>query len=176
MSTRSVPVYASRSFRAASLRALCFSLLALAAAASCSSAKDTEAFVPSMPGAVQPDTNGTLVDEATACSKLTKAESSARSDLGCEAAKHSCPDYIRPAGGAACFRYDEGSVEGCVKLFGTFTQCDDFEQHPCLLSAVSKCSDLGAAGEGGMGGMGGAFSLGEAGHVDFGGPAGAGGV
>jgi hypothetical protein len=148
----------NRLLRAA--RGVCVALLALAAAASCTSAKDTEDFVPSQPGAVQPDTNGKLIDEAAACSDLSKAESSARSMLGCDAAKHTCPDYIRPVGGADCFKYDEGSVTACAKAFGTFTDCDDFDVHPCIVTA-SQCT-TGGMGEGGTGGMGGAPAEGGA--------------
>jgi len=139
-------------------RALCLALLGLAAVASCTSAKDTEDYVPSQPGAVQPEPtkNGKFEDEATACLAITKAESGARSMLGCDAAKRTCPDYIRPAGGAACFVYDEGSVTECAKDFGMFTGCDDFDLHPCLVIAKSQCStDTGEGGMGGMGGMGG---------------------
>jgi hypothetical protein len=136
-------------------------LLATVAAASCTSAKDTEDYVPSQPGAVQPKTNGQPIDEATACAELSKAESSARSTLGCDAAKHTCPDYIRPAGGADCFVYDQGSVTECAKTFGAFTDCSDFDLHPCIVTASSQCT-AGDAGEGGMGGMGGAPAEGGA--------------
>jgi hypothetical protein len=138
-----------RLFRAA--RALALGMCVLGAVESCTSVKDDEPSVPSQPGAVQPDTTGVLLDEASACSQLDNAEKSARSDLGCSAATHTYPDYIRPAGGAACFAYDKGSVAACVKLYQGFTACTDFDVHPCLITAVSQC-DVGAGGEGGMGG------------------------
>ena len=150
------------------LRALSLGLLALAAAASCTTAKDTEAYVPSQPGVVQPEPNGKFVTEDSACSQLTKAETKARSGLSCEAAKHACPDYIRPASGEGCFEYDQGSIDGCAKVFGTFTSCADFDAHPCLVTAKSSCSDDlaeggsgGASGssDGGMGGMGGTVDV-----------------
>jgi len=141
-------------------RAVCLALLATVAAASCTSAKDTEDYVPSQPGAVQPKTNGQPIDEATACADLSKAEASARSMLGCNAAKHTCPDYIRPAGGA-CFVYDQGSVTECAKTFGTFTACSDFDLHPCIVTATSPCTS-GDTGEGGTGGIGGAPAEGGA--------------
>jgi hypothetical protein len=147
-----VPAAQNRSLRMA--RALCLSLLALAVGASCSSAKDTEATVPSRPGAVQPDTSGTPIDETSACSQLSKAESSARSALGCDAVKLTCPDSIRPAGGEGCFVYDQDSINKCATLFDTFTSCDDFDKHPCLVTAVSHCT-TGGYGEAGMAGMAG---------------------
>jgi hypothetical protein len=164
----------NRLLRAA--RAVCLAVLGLAAAASCTSAKDTEGYVPSQPGAVQPDAtkNGKTEDEATACSALTKAESSARSMLGCDAAKRTCPDYIRPAGGADCFVYDQGSVTECVQQLGMFTDCADFDLHPCLVIAKSQCSS--ESGEGGAGGIGGAPGEGgSSGTTDVSSPAGAGG-
>jgi hypothetical protein len=174
MSPSSALASKNRSLRAA--RAVCLALVALAAAVSCTSAKDTEDFVPSQPGAVQPDSNGNLIDEATACSDLTKAESNARSMLGCAAAKHTCPDYIRPVGGADCFKYDQGSVNGCVAKFAAFTDCDDFDQHPCIVTAIatSQCTTADTS-EGGMGGMGGAPAEGGSAGADLSNSAGAGG-
>ncbi len=146
---------ASKNWLRRTARTLCLVSLALVAAASCTTAQDTESYVPSQPGAVQPDTNGKLIDEAMACSQLTAAESSARSMLGCDAAKHTCPDYIRPVGGADCLnKYDEGSVTACAKAFGAFTDCADFDLHPCIVTAKSECT-TGDTGEGGTGGMGG---------------------
>jgi hypothetical protein len=170
---------ASKNWLLRTARALCLALLGLAAAASCTSAKDTEDYVPSQPGAVQPapTKNGNVEDEATACSALTKAESSARSMLGCEAAKRTCPDYIRPAGGAECFVYDQGSVVECAKDFSMFTDCADFDSHPCLVIAIagSQCSTN--TGEGGMGGVsGGSAEGGGGGMVDASNSAGAGGT
>jgi hypothetical protein len=153
-----------RLFRAA--RVLALGACLLGAAESCTSIKDDEPAVPSQPGAVQPDTTGKSLTEASACSELDTAESKARSDLGCASAKHLCPDYIRPAGGAGCFSYDQGSVTACVKLYGTFESCDDFDVHPCLITAVSECENGGSAGAAGMsgeGGMGGAPALDAAG-------------
>jgi hypothetical protein len=174
MAPLSAPAYRFRLLRAA--RAVCLVSLALLAAASCTSAKDTEDYVPSQPGAVQPEANGKLIDEATACSTLSKAESSARSMLGCDAAKRTCPDYIRPAGGADClFEYDQGTVNACAKQLDTFTSCDDFDLHPCLVTAKSNCATDDTS-EGGSGGMGGAPAEGgSSGMVDLSSPAGAGG-
>ena len=136
------------------LRSLCLGLCAFAAAASCTTAPDTESNIPSQPGAVQPEPSGKFVTEDSACSQLTKAEAQARSGLSCDAAKHTCPDYIRPAGGESCFEYDQGSIDECAKKLKAFTSCDDFEIHPCLLTAKSSCTD--SDGEGGSGGATGA--------------------
>lgn len=144
-------------FRAGLLRSLCRTcpavLLGLATALSCSSQKDSQAYVPSAPGAVQPDGGGRLVAEATACGQLKTAESSARQALGCEAVTRACPQSIRPAGGASCFQYDQLSIDACVTRYASFESCDDFVLHPCLISALSDC---GAAAEGGAGGAAGA--------------------
>jgi len=169
----------NRSLRVA--RAACLSLLALVIPASCTSAKDTEATLPSQPGAVQPDSMGPFIDEDAACAQLAKAESSARATLGCDAVKLTCPDAIRPAGGGDCFEYDQGSIKKCAELFDTFTTCDDFDKTPCLVTAMAKsqCA-TGDTSEAGMAGMGGAAALlGEGGEGGGGAPdpntAGAGG-
>ena len=75
---------------------LCASLLTVILAASCSSTHDTADVIPSTRGAVQPDGGGELIDEASACSGLVKAESDARIRLGCDAVKRECPTAIRP--------------------------------------------------------------------------------
>jgi len=140
---------------------LCASLLTVILAASCSSTHDTADVIPSTRGAVQPDGGGKLIDEASACSGLLKAESDARSRLGCDAVKRECPAAIRPVGGPDCYGYDQASLDGCVALYESFTSCAQFDQEPCLLRAVSRCDTLDsgagdAAGAGGQTAQGGA--------------------
>ncbi|MES1175015.1 MAG: hypothetical protein ABUL62_11890 [Myxococcales bacterium] len=145
---------------------VCLSCAVLVAAASCTSQKDTEAYVPSGRGAVQPEASGPLLAEDVACNKLKVAESDARSALSCPAVTRACPGYIRPAGGASCFQYSQGSIDGCSDLYASFTTCSDFDAHPCLVSAVDKCDVApDPSGEGGAGGSGGAPSTaGDAGN------------
>jgi hypothetical protein len=143
------------------LRALWLGAFAIIAVAGCTSANDSESEVPAQPGAVQPETSGKPVAEDAACSQLTEAEAKARSGLKCDSVKRSCPDYIRPAAGEGCFDYDQGSISACIKLFDSFGSCDDFDAHPCLVTAVpaSGCAgaDGGAGGGLGEGGSGGAL-------------------
>ncbi len=163
-----------RLFRAA--RAVCLGLGALATAASCTSVKDDEDYVPSQPGAVQPTASGTQLSESAACERLTNAEDDARSALRCKPASHSCPADIRPAGGADCFMYDEGSIDACAELYQDFTSCDAFDQRPCLITATSSCAEAGEGGQGGEGGVSGATRVpSEAGNGGASGDAGAGG-
>jgi hypothetical protein len=152
---------------------LCVSVAVAVLAASCSSTHDTADVVPPLPGAFQPDAGGKLIDEATACADLVQAEASARTALGCDAAKHECPSYIRPAGGAACFLYDKASLDGCTTLYASFTSCAEFEQRPCLLTAESNCDSGTGVGAGGAGGHG---SGGAGGEPDGAGEAGVGGA
>jgi hypothetical protein len=148
---------------------LCVSLVTAVLAASCASTHDTADVVPALPGAFQPDGGGPLIDEATACAELSQAESRARVALGCVEVKRSCPGFIRPAGGADCFRYDQASLDGCSDLFDSFSSCEQFEQRPCLATAVSDCDVdsgalTGASGAGGQsGGAAGAGAVGGAG-------------
>ena len=124
--------------RARLFRTLSLSALVLAAFASCSKVKDTQDYVPSQRGAVQPDAGGKNLTEADACEQLVAAESAARKDLGCSAVTRTCPGWIRPAGGG-CFEYSQASVEGCTDLYASFNGCEEFDLHPCLVSAVSQC-------------------------------------
>lgn len=137
------------------VRWVCLSTVLSVSAASCTTEKDTEAYVPSGRGAVQPDAGGPLLAEDVACSKLKAAESRARTELGCPEQTRACPDYIRPAGGADCFQYSQASIDGCAALYTSFSTCADFDAHPCLLSAVDKCEVTPPpSGEGGAGGQG----------------------
>jgi hypothetical protein len=151
---------------------LCLAALAAVLAASCTSTHDTADVVPSLPGAFQPDAGGKLIAETTACSELTKAESAARAALGCDMVTRDCPSYIRPAGGADCFVYDQASVNGCENLYQSFTTCDEFDQRPCLVTAVSQCDGTNS-GSGGAGGQSGGETAGQAGTAGEAGAAGA---
>jgi len=135
-----------------------FALMIGMLGASCSSTPDTADVIPPLPGAVQPDGGGSLVDEDTACAALVKAEADARSKLGCDAVKRTCPGFIRPAGGEGCFVYDQASIDSCRTIYAGLTSCDAFDQRPCLLTAESKC-DEGAGGAGGQGGAAGAGGI-----------------
>ncbi len=149
---------------------VCLCCVSLLMAASCTSDTETEPYVPSEPGAVQPSSGGPLLAEADACTQLQSAESSARSALGCAAVARECPNYIRPAGGSGCFRYSKASLTGCAALYGTFTACTDFDAHPCLVSATACEVE---AGEGGAGGaLGAAGAAGSSAAPDDGGSGG----
>jgi hypothetical protein len=130
---------------------LCATVVSAVLGASCASTHDTADVVPSPPGAVQPDAGGKSVDEATACAKVTGAESSARAALSCDPVLRTCPNYIRPAGSNGCFVYDEASVDGCVTLFNSFTSCAEFDQQPCLVTAEPCDAGDSGASSGGAG-------------------------
>ncbi|HKO51264.1 MAG TPA: hypothetical protein VJV79_26325, partial [Polyangiaceae bacterium] len=130
----------------------------------CTKSKDTEEYLPSERGAVQPDAGGPLISEGSACDELSAAEADARKAQGCGAVARQCPEFIRPAGGEACFEYSQASVKGCSALYDSFTSCDEFTRHPCLISAVSNCDGAGAGGAGGAA-SGDAGAAGEAGSV-----------
>jgi len=137
----------------------------------CTESKDTAAHLPSERGAVQPDAGGALIGELIACSELKAVEAATRAQLGCGAVTRECPEFIRPAGGEGCFEYSEASVKACSALYQSFTSCDEFTKHPCLISAVSNCE---GAGEGGAGAAGSADAgaAGSAGSADEGGSGG----
>jgi hypothetical protein len=150
-------------------------LVALALGAACTKSEDTRDYVPSERGAVQPDAGGALLSETNACAALIAAEAKARASLGCDTVKRQCPAFIRPAGGEACFEYSQASVKGCGSLFDSFTSCDDFTLHPCLISAVSKCDGAGEGGASGAAGAAGAGAAGAAGEAAEAAEGGAGG-
>ena len=149
---------------------VCLCCVSLLMAASCTSDTETDAYVPSEPGAVQPNSGGPLLAEADACAQLKGAESSARSKLGCAAVTRDCPSFVRPAGGSGCFQYSKASIAACASLFESFGDCADFDKHPCLISATA--CDVEPNGEGGAGGAVG--SAGAAAAPDEGGSGGSG--
>ena len=141
------------------LRGASLSALFVAVAASCSNPKDDEDFVPSEPGADQPKAGGAQLAEAAACDSLKAADTAARKALSCPANKAVCPAYIRPAGvGDDCFQYSKNSVDACVSAIGEYTTCEDFESHPCLVTALPKQCAGSVEPEPSEGGAGGAPS------------------
>ncbi len=149
-------------------------LAALGGALGCTSDEATEPYVPSTVGGTQPEGNGVFVDARSACETLVYAEDDARARLGCgePPARPACPDYLSPNGGP-CALVDQGSLQSCVEQLEAYTACDDFERHPCYLTATfpadaSACSggaagapspaggQTGLAGAGGQAGAGGA--------------------
>lgn len=146
---------------------------ALSLASGCDEAEATGDTVPSKPGAVQPAPNGTLTGEESACEAVRGAEVARRSALGCApTGAPACPAYLRPAGGSACFRYDQGTVDACVAHLGALSSCEAFAREPCIVTAVPI---EGCAGTGGAGGTAGAAGAGGAGTGGSGGT-GAGGA
>lgn len=139
-------------------------LLGLGAGPSCTQTEDVEDFIPSEQGATQPQSDGDAISEDAACERLVAAEDDARDQLGCSKADRECPDYVRPAGSDPCLAFSEQSVEECEDIIANYGSCDDFERHPCVITAMSgsradDCPDLftsagGAAGAGGEGGAG----------------------
>ena len=141
-------------------RALILLAVAGLAQGACTTSPDTGDVVAAQPGATQPAGNGQSMPEADACKALTTALSDQASALHCGTSSYSCPDYIRPAGGQICSQYDKGSVEACAAVIKKYTSCDDFSNHPCIVTAL-VCSDAGAgAGGSGTGGSGAGGSAG----------------
>lgn len=116
-------------------------------------------------GGTQPEGNGVAIDEAAACQKLADAHAAASSSLGCEGAEFECPEAIRPAGACDTYSYDEGSVDACVAVIEAYDACSDFDEQPCIVTAMpvdGECivPGTGGSGAGGEGGGGGAGGLG----------------
>ncbi len=165
--------------------ALALGLACLVVAESCSDSDGTDPYIPSQPGAQQPDGSGAALDESAACEQVRAAEEQARVRLQCpDLMRPECPYYVRPAG-SGCWEFPQDSVDACVEAIGDYTTCNDFSNKPCVLSAVPSsdtCPDspivgaAGATGEGGVGGAAGAPSVGGEGGLGAAGNAGAAGA
>ncbi|HEY3494569.1 MAG TPA: hypothetical protein VGK73_07780, partial [Polyangiaceae bacterium] len=129
-------------------------LLALVVSAgSCTGKDPDQPVVPARPGGYQPPGGGATISEDEACGRLTGAEEQRRRQLTCPALEHPpCPHYVRPAG-TGCWTYDEKSVEACERFVGDYTSCSDFDDRPCVLTAIAApdlmCPMQGEGGEGG---------------------------
>src|SRR5688500_11552464 len=97
---------------------------AVAFACACSSSYEEKDVFSSQPGFVMPEASGQGIAESEACSAVVNALNAAQSRLGCtlESGTLACPAYIRPAG-AACLRYDRGTVDGCTALIASYKSC-----------------------------------------------------
>lgn len=157
---------------------------ALFGAGSCTGVEDDQPQMPARPGATQQGGDGELVSEAEACHRIRTAEEDVRKDLNCpDLERPGCPGYVRVAG-SGCWGYPEGSVAACEEMIGAYVACADFEDEPCVITAVAvppaECDEgTGGSGAGGMsaGGESSGGSSGNAGRAGTGnvGPAGAGG-
>lgn len=154
--------------------------------ASCTTAEDTEPYVPAVSGATQPDPDDDLIDEDEACDRLRSAAEDAYDRLRCpEPAFPDCPSFLRPGGGSGCYEYSAGSVEACEEAYEEASSCRTLA--PCVATAVlnaelPSCEQVVVPGAGGagnaggagpeLGGAGGQAPTGQGGQVGAGAPAG----
>ena len=146
---------------------LVLALAGLPLFASCTSSEDTEPFVPASEGATQPQGEGKLVSEESACADLLQAAKAAYKRLGCDAPAYpECPGFLRPGGGSGCYEYYQGSVAACIDQYEHAATCSTLS--PCLPAAerndqLPTCEvALGAGGMPGGGGAGNNSSAGAA--------------
>jgi len=147
-------------------------LTLVVSAGSCTGNEADQPVLPARPGAFQPPGGGAPISEDEACQRLTAAQEGSRRRLTCQELEHpACPYYVRPAG-TGCWTYDEKSVEACEDFVSGYTSCSDFDDRPCVLTALPapelSCPERGAGGEGGGGAAGHGGSAGEGGARDGG--------
>jgi hypothetical protein len=146
-------------------------------ATSCTGDLDDQPAMSARPGATQEGGDGDLIDADEACERIRAAEEDVRRDLNCpDLERPRCPDYILVAG-SGCWRYPEESVEACERAIGAYAACADFQDEPCIVTAVAVDPSECGAGTGGSGGTGGMGPGGEGGggNGGTGGSAGTGG-
>jgi hypothetical protein len=155
-------------------RSLALALGVVPAFVSCATSEDTEPFVPSVQGAMQPDDGGDLISEEDACDRLRTAALDAYERLDCDAPAYpDCPGFLRPGGGSGCYEYRADSVDSCEQAYENAASCRVLA--PCLATAelnveLSTCDQPVMDGAGGAGGGSGAGGGGgDAGGMDAGG-------
>ena len=102
----------------------------------CSSSEDTKDTIPAQRGFVMPEGGGPAISEEEACETLAEAERERRAAINCAAVELRCPGYLRPAGGPACYEYDEATVTACARLIAGYRACTDFELKRCIVTAI----------------------------------------
>jgi hypothetical protein len=113
----------------------------------CSSSEDQKDTIPSQRGFVMPEGGGSAISEEEACELLATAVRQRRAAINCAASELDCPAYIRPAGGPACYEYDEATVTACAQIIAGYRACADFDLKRCIVTAIPATGAPGCEAE-----------------------------
>ena len=96
-------------------------------------------------GKFHPPGNGTPVDESTACTTLTDAQTQHFMALGCASTTRVCPDFLRSQSGTDCLQYDQGAVNGCLQFYSDAKTCQELSTAAgtCVVATIAGSAPKG---------------------------------
>lgn len=96
-------------------------------------------------GKFHPPSDGTPVDEATACDALRDSVTDLGLALECVTTLPTCPGFVRTVAGAECLQYDGGTIEGCKAYYADAADCDDLlvRADNCAFAAIADSAPAG---------------------------------
>lgn len=96
-------------------------------------------------GRFHPAKSGVAIDEAPACDSLLNTITKRTLALGCVGTSPVCPGFVRKETAQQCAKYDEGTVQGCVKYINESTDCDSIAQRiaDCAFEAIPDTAPTG---------------------------------
>ena len=96
-------------------------------------------------GKIRPAGNGKPMSEADACKLLTDAQTQQSMSLKCPSTSRICPDFLRAQSSLECVQYDEGAVQGCIKLYQEATTCSGVPEAAdvCVVATIAGSAPNG---------------------------------
>jgi hypothetical protein len=96
-------------------------------------------------GKIHPAGNGKPMSEADACKLLTDAQTQQSMLLKCPSTTRICPDFLRAQSSLECVQYDEGAVQGCIKLYQEATTCSGVPEAAdiCVVATIAGSAPQG---------------------------------
>ena len=98
-------------------------------------------------GKIHPAGNGKPMSEDAACKALTDAQAQRSTSLQCSSTGRVCPDFLRAQSAVECLQYDEGAVQGCVKLYNEAATCDAVREAAgnCVVATIGGSAPQGCS-------------------------------
>jgi hypothetical protein len=96
-------------------------------------------------GKIRPPGNGKPMSEDAACTALTDAHAQRFTQLKCASTGRICPDFLRAQSAVECVQYDEGAVQGCIKLYNDAKTCDLVREASdlCVVATIAGSAPKG---------------------------------
>lgn len=96
-------------------------------------------------GRFHPAKSGVAIDESPACDTLLNTITKRTLALGCVGTSPVCPGFVRKETAQQCAKYDEGTVQGCVKYINEATDCESIAKRiaDCAFEAIPNSAPTG---------------------------------
>lgn len=96
-------------------------------------------------GRFHPPKSGVPIDEQPACDTLLNAITKKILALGCVGTSPTCPNLVRNETAEKCAKYDEGTIQGCIKYINEGTDCTTVAKRigDCAFESVPNTAPSG---------------------------------